>query len=157
MICIIALFVFAVLSLFSAKYRTLAREAFNCVFLRITLRPCDTGFDKKMKMKIVGKLMRKNKKAASFVFKHFEAISWSFTALFFISLLVTANGIYNLAVYGSCEPHSDFCIFNLNQTGPSCGYARCEEFGCDCGDNCTAENNFAACEGECKCEPEVCG
>jgi hypothetical protein len=160
MICLVALFVFAVLGLFSAKYRSLAKEAFNCVFLRMTLRPCDTGFDRKMKMKLVGKLMTKNRKIAGFVFRHFEVLSWVFTLLFFASLLTFAKGTYNFAVYGSCEPHSDFCIFNLNNSGPSCGSSYCEEFGCNCGDfenNCTLENNFAACDGNCECNTEVCG
>ncbi|MFH1751571.1 MAG: hypothetical protein ABH821_01380, partial [archaeon] len=60
MICIIALVVLAVLSVFSARYRPYAREAFNCVFRRLTLRKCNTSFDKKMKMKISSRLATKN-------------------------------------------------------------------------------------------------
>ncbi len=43
MICIFAFFVFAFLAIFSVTYRPLAKEAFECVFRRITLRPCETA------------------------------------------------------------------------------------------------------------------
>ncbi len=62
MICLIALFIFAVLGIFSAKYRELSKEAFNCVFRRITLRKCETGFDKKMKAGFVSRLIGKSHK-----------------------------------------------------------------------------------------------
>jgi hypothetical protein len=138
MICVLALVVFAVLSIFSAKYRSIAKEAFNCVFLRITLRPCDTGFDKKMKMKIVGKLMRKNKKAAGVVFKYFEALSWGFTILFFASLIIASQGLYNLAVYGTCDPVTNVCIFTPDTPECECvhGVTTCET-NQDCGSDCS--------------------
>jgi hypothetical protein len=138
MICVVALFVFAVLGLFSAGYRSLAREAFNCVFLRMTLRPCDTGFDRKMKMKLVGKLMTKNRKIAGFVFRHFELLSWGFTAIFFASLIITANSIYNLAVYGTCDPVNNICIFSPQKPECTCvpGVTTCET-AADCGPDCT--------------------
>ena len=142
MICVLALAVFAVLSLFSAKYRSLTLEAFNCVFRRLTLRPCDTGFDKKIKMKIVGKLMSKNKEIAGFVFKNFEALSWTFTIIFFASMLIAAQGIYNLAVYGTCDPVNNVCIFNPNE--PSC---KCE-IGAPC--------NNSSCGSGCTCVEGTC-
>ncbi len=140
-LCIIALFVFAVLGLFSAKYRSLAKEAFNCVFRLVTLRPCDTGFDKKMKMKLVGKLMTTNKNLAGFVFKHFEALSWVFTILFFASLIITAQGIYNLVVYGTCDPVNNMCILAPHK--PECNCV--EGIPCNpkvpCGPGCTCVND----------------
>ncbi len=115
MICLIALFVFAVLSVFSAKYRDYFREALNCIFRRATLRKCDTGFDKKMKAKIVGRLMKGNPKIAAGVFRHFEAISWFFTILLFTSMAYSVDGLYNYAVYGNCDGaySSAFCVFNV--------------------------------------------
>ena len=49
MICILALIVFGILGIFSAKYREFAREAFKCVSLRVTLRKCESRFDEQMK------------------------------------------------------------------------------------------------------------
>ena len=62
MICIIALVVFGTLGIFSATHRKIAREAFECVFKRINLKPCDSALDKKLKSQITGKLMRKKPK-----------------------------------------------------------------------------------------------
>jgi len=137
-LCIVALFVFAVLGLFSAGYRSLAKEAFNCVFRLVTLRPCDTGFDKKMKMRLVGKLMTTNKELAGFVFKNFELLSWAFTLLFFASLIITSQGIYNLIVYGTCDPVTNICIFKPESPECGCvhGVTPCES-NQDCGSDCT--------------------
>jgi len=111
-ICIIALVVFAVLGIFSAKYRILAREAFDCVFRRVTLRPCNTGFDAKMKGKITGRLMQRSTRLASFAYKYFEVFSWIFTILMIVSLVLTAQAFYNLAVYGTCDPQSGSCVLS---------------------------------------------
>lgn len=164
MICLIALVVFAVLGIFSAKYRALSIEAFNCVFRRLTLRKCETGFDKKMKAGIVSKLMHKSPLAAKAVHRHFELISWFFTFSLIISAYYAGLGAYNYAVYGNCNgPHSDgFCIYNPLGSGSnvSCGSEHCAENGCTCGgreENCTASNNFAACNGNCTCNQTVCG
>ncbi|MBI5061076.1 MAG: DsbA family protein [Candidatus Aenigmarchaeota archaeon] len=131
MICIIALVVFGIIGIFSARYRTYAKEAFSCVFRRITLRPCTTGFDQKMKMKITGKLMKKSPRAAGFVYKHFEIISWTFTIIFIATTIYTAYSGYNYYIYGNCYgPESDggicpYAVFeetysptNLSYTGP---------------------------------------
>jgi hypothetical protein len=37
MICLIALVVFGIMSIFSVGFRPLAKESFNCVFRRLTL------------------------------------------------------------------------------------------------------------------------
>jgi protein-disulfide isomerase len=114
MICILALVVFGIMGLFSATHRTIAKEAFDCVFRRITLRPCTSGFDQKMKGKIVGKLINKSPKAARFVNKRFELLSWIMVAIFFISMAYSAIGGYNYYIYGNCNgPNEEgFCIFD---------------------------------------------
>ena len=114
MICLIALFVFALLSVFSASYRPLARRAFDCVFRRLTLRPCDTGFDTEMKSKITAKLLAISPKTAKLVNKNFEALSWAFTVMMFASLFFSAQGLYNWYYFGNCNgPQTTaFCIFN---------------------------------------------
>ena len=110
MICVVAMVVFAMLGVFSAKYRSYAAEAFSCVFNRITLRPCETGFDQKMKMKVVTKTFKRSKRIGKFMYKHFEAISWVFTILLVLSLGYTLFSLYNLALFGSCDPIGGSCV-----------------------------------------------
>ena len=122
MICIIALVVFAVLGIVSAKYRTYFFEALDCVSKRVTLRKCTTSFDKKMKLKITTRVARVNKRIGSFTFKHFETISWILTILMILSMVwslyVGVVGVYNWVAYGNCNgPNSaEACVLN-NITG----------------------------------------
>ena len=78
MICIIALVVFSIMGIFSLTYRNLAKEAFDCVFRRITFRPCNTGFNEKIKSQLVAKLLNKSVFAARIFNKYFEVFSWAF-------------------------------------------------------------------------------
>jgi len=110
--CLVALVVLAFMSIFSAKYRSWTKEAFDCVARRLTLRPCRTSFNEKVKAKITGTLMKRNMGVARFTHKHFEAISWVFTIVMFVSLAYTAYGFYNLATIGTCDPITGNCIFN---------------------------------------------
>jgi hypothetical protein len=148
-VCFIALFVFGFLAIFSAKYRPFAKEAFNCVFKRMTLRKCDTGFDKKLKAKITGKLMRKNLKFGSFIYRYFEAISWGFTAVLVFSLVFSAIAIYNIAVYQNCNgPGSTYCPVT-GTTGVECPQVQqCDNPACDCqvGGQCICPDN-ESCKG----------
>jgi hypothetical protein len=162
MICFIALIVFAIMGLFSAKYRDYAKEAFDCVFRRLTLRKCNTSFDKKMKMKLTGKIMKRNPKVGGAVFKHFELISWAFTLLTIISFAYAAMGVYNFVVYDNCEGPDAVgpCIYNeLTGTheGPSCESQHCADYGCNCDAGCDESNDFSACDGNCDCIEAVCG
>ena len=110
-ICVIAMIVFGILGIFSVGYRQLAMEAFDCVFKRITLRPCTTGFDQKMKSKITAKLMR-FPRLARFTYRYFELMSWFFTITLVLSMGYTAYSVYNLAVYHTCDPqHPQNCVF----------------------------------------------
>jgi len=119
MICLIALVTFGILGLFSAKYRTIAKEAFDCVFRRLTLRKCTTSFDKKMKSKITGKLMKRHAGFARGVYRHFEIISWFFTITMILSLGYSAFSVYNFLAFGNCNgPDSnEFCVFDPFVTG----------------------------------------
>ncbi|NTV22989.1 MAG: DsbA family protein [Nanoarchaeota archaeon] len=113
MICIIALIIFSIMSIFSVRYRALAKEAFDCVFRRMTFRPCTSGLDRRLKTSILGKVSRKHLGMAKFVARHFEAISWFFTILMFVSLFFTAQGIYNYVVYGNCNgEQGGFCVYD---------------------------------------------
>ena len=150
MICLIALFVFAVLGIFSARYRSLARQAFRCVFLKVTFRPCDVELDTKIKSTLTSKLLKRSPRVARFFYKRFELISWAFTIVFFASMAYTVYGLYNLYVYGTCDPHSEVCIFDVG--APACG---CENV-CQCEVQTCESPEYKACEGDCQCQREVC-
>ena len=107
--CIIALIIFGIMGIFSASHRELAKEAFDCVFKRITFRPCNSGFKEKIKGKILSKIISRSTFLAKMVNKHYEILSFVFFVLMVGSTIWVFNGVYNFYVYGSCN--------GLNQTG----------------------------------------
>jgi hypothetical protein len=109
-ICIVALAVFAVLGIFSVHYRKLAKEALTCVKNMLLFQPCVTKLDEKIKSKVTIKLM-KTPALARFFYKNFKLLSWIFTITFFASMIYSVYGIYNLVVFGSCQPGS-VCVIN---------------------------------------------
>lgn len=121
MICIVAMIIAGILSIFSASYREIAKDAFNCVFKNLTLRKCDSGADQRLKTAITAKMMKFSPKTAGFTFKYFNIISWIFVILLFASVVYSAYGFYNFIQYGNCNgpeanPNS-FCIFDPFQNG----------------------------------------
>lgn len=112
--CIIALIIFGILGIFSATHRALAKEAFDCVFRRITFRPCNTGFQEKIKGKILSRLITHSTFLAKMVNKHYEILSWIFFILMMGSMIWVLRGGYNFYVYGSCNGlnQSGFCAFD---------------------------------------------
>jgi hypothetical protein len=115
MLCVASLIVLSILGLFSASHRKLAREALDCVLRRATLRPCNTGFDTKIKSKILGSLITKSPKVAKFVSKRFELLSWVFITLTIVSFLWSVRGVYNFWAWGHCEGQfasGGFCVFD---------------------------------------------
>ena len=131
MICVIALIVFGILGILSAKYRLIAKEAFSCVFKKLTLRKCDTGLDTRLKSQITSKFMKFSPPAGRFLYRYFEWFSWILLILTLASIFFVGQGIYNYALYGNCNgPNSNaFCIFdplgtnkpaNVTGTGEVC-------------------------------------
>ena len=111
-VCIIAMVVFGIMGIFSAKYRRMAKEAFRCTFRMIQLKPCDTGFDQRVKTAITSKLMR-FPSAAKFVYNNFDAISWVFVLTFFLSIAGLVYGFYNYVIFGNCNgPSGGTCVYN---------------------------------------------
>ncbi|MDD5177837.1 MAG: hypothetical protein PHT54_00970 [Candidatus Nanoarchaeia archaeon] len=146
MICVIAMVVFGILGIFSVKYRTIAKESFDCVFRRITLRPCTTGLDERLKGQITGKLMKRSPKIAAFTYKYFEVFSWLFLILLIGSLVYSGISAYNLIAYGNCggpDPE-DFCVFD-----PST-YSTDEACECTTDKDCTCPESVCKClDGKC--------
>jgi len=101
---LVALVVFSVMSIWSAKYRRLAKEAFKCVRKTLMLSPCDMAFEQKVKAKVTAKLLNISPTLARGFYQNFRIFAWAFTASFFVSLFITAYSFYNFAVYGSCDP-----------------------------------------------------
>ncbi|MDO8626975.1 MAG: thioredoxin domain-containing protein, partial [Candidatus Diapherotrites archaeon] len=111
-ICIIAFAIFAILGIFSAKYRELAKESFGCVFSTITLRPCTTGFDNKLKTRISVSFAKFNPAIGGFLYKNFKTLSLVFTILMIASLGYSIYSVYNLVAFGNCNgPQGGFCAF----------------------------------------------
>ncbi|MBS3068832.1 thioredoxin domain-containing protein [Candidatus Micrarchaeota archaeon] len=114
MICFIALFVFGVLSIFSAKYRPFAKQAFDCTFRRLTLRACNTSLEEEVKSKTVAWALSKNAAFAKLLNRHWELLSWAFTLLMFASLAYSLLGLVNYIYYGDCNGPTPggFCIYS---------------------------------------------
>ncbi len=131
MICILTLVVAGILGIFSVSHRRLAKEAFDCVFRRLTLRKCQTSLDERIKGKITAKLMKRSSWLAGFVDNHFEIFSWMLTLLLIVSLGYTVFGGINFYLYGNCNgPNEDgFCVFD--PTGANTGMSTVAD---SCGD-----------------------
>lgn len=114
MFCLIALIILSILGIFSATNRALAREALDCVLRRVTLRPCNTGFDEKMKARILGVLINRSEKAARFISRYFEVIAWFFFVLLMASSIFMIRGLYLFYTTGSCNGinKTGFCVFD---------------------------------------------
>jgi hypothetical protein len=161
MICIIALVVFGILGIFSAAYRKLAAEAFDCVFRRITFRPCHSGLDKRLKSQIVGSIMKRSPRAANFTYKYFEVFSWAFIILTAATLAAMGVSFYNYVEYRNCNgpnaPENSFCIYKdiadaagTFKADPKCANPSCQNINCTC-TNATEclTKNIASCNATC--------
>lgn len=112
--CIVGIVVFAILGIFSAKYRYYFKQSLHCISRQIQLKPCDTNFDNMMKAKISVGLGKLSPTLGRFIYKHFVLLSWVLIILMFASIALMGLGVYNYWAYGNCNgPNSsDFCIFN---------------------------------------------
>ena len=108
--------VFGVMGIFSAKYRQLAKDAFHCTFNMVQLKPCDTGFEQRVKSYMTAKLMP-IPSVAKFFYNNFTTISWILVATFFLSIGGLVYGVYNYVAFGNCNgPNStQFCVFNSSK------------------------------------------
>ncbi len=130
MICIVALIIFSILGIFSATHRQMAKEALDCVFRRVTLRPCNTGFKEKIKSHMVAKLLNRSTFLARAFNRYYEVFAWIFFILMIASTFYVVKGGYNYYLYGSCNGlnQSGFCAFDpkgennkVTEINASCG------------------------------------
>jgi len=114
MFCIVAAVVLSIMGIFSASNRQLAKEALDCVFHRITFRPCTTGFDEKMKAKILGTVITRSERSARFLNKNFELLSWTFFVVLLAASIMFVRGFYLFYTTGSCNGvnSTGFCVFD---------------------------------------------
>ncbi len=118
MLCIAAFIVFAILGIFSAKYRSLTAKAWYCVRKRITFKPCDINFGEEVKSRLLGKMILKRPRLAKFLDKWLDWFAFAFVALSIWSLVsVTLAGL-NLWVYDTCDPVSGE---SCSLSGEACG------------------------------------
>jgi len=147
-VCILAVFIFGFLGIFSVKYRKLTKDSLECAYSKILRKPCHTNLDQRIKGKVVGKLMTKSPRTARLVGNNFNLIVGGLMLLTILSMVVSGYyaglGAYNYAVYGNCNgPDSnDFCIYQplSSLEGCECSpdteqcdfYPNCDDEGCDC-------------------------
>ena len=147
-LCFLALPIFAILGIFSIKYRKLTLDALECLFKTATLRKCESGLDDKIKSDLTGKVLKLSPKTAKFFYKHYKIISWIILIIFIWSLYGTSVGMYNYYKHGNCngENSDEFCIFDplegisttktgepcecLEETGEDCNCEPGEDCGC---------------------------
>ncbi len=131
MFCIASFIVLSILGIFSATNRQLAKEALDCVFHRVTFRPCTTGFDKKMKAKLVGGLLTRSVPVAKFISRYFEVISWIFVVLFILSLAFGIRGLVLYYTTGSCNGlnSTGLCVFDPKGQNSTTSSINCSTSG----------------------------
>jgi hypothetical protein len=105
MFCIAAFIVLAIISIFSASHRKLAKKAWGCTFRRITFRPCDVSFKEDTKNKILAKVAHRTPKLVKAADIGIEIASFAFVVLTVWSLLSVVMSGVNLFVWGTCSPN----------------------------------------------------
>lgn len=104
MFCIAAFIILLIISVFSARYRQMAKKAWSCTARRITFRPCDTNFKDELKNKMLSKVAVKTPRLVKAADVAIEVGAAIVVLLTIWSLLVTFKAGLNLYVYGTCNP-----------------------------------------------------
>ena len=104
MFCIAAFIVLAIISIFSASHRKLAKQALSCTLRRVTLRPCDSSFKEETKNKLLSHVANKTPKLVKAADIGIEIASFLLVILTIWSLAITVESGLNLFVWGTCNP-----------------------------------------------------
>lgn len=125
-LCLLALPIFAILGIFSVKYRKLTKDALECLFKTVTLRKCESGLDDRIQSSITGMFLKFSPRLAKFFYKYYKIISFLILALFIWSIVISGIGLYNYIQYGNCNGPAavGFCIFD--PTGQNNGVSECK-------------------------------
>ncbi len=126
MLCIIAFVIFLILFPilgFFPEYRRLFARSWECVFKKITLKPCDINLGEELKNKLLGKIALRFPKITKFLDKTFSFWAFLFVVLNIWSLVYVGLAGLNLFVYDTCEPASgegcalsgDSCSISIDQ------------------------------------------
>ncbi|HIH39461.1 TPA: hypothetical protein HA219_01940 [Candidatus Woesearchaeota archaeon] len=120
-LCLLALPVFAILGIFSLKYRNLTKDALECLFKTVTLRKCSSGLDDRIKSDVTGTFLKYSPRTAKLFYRHYRIISWIIFILFIWSVYASSVGVYNYAKHGNCSgPQSSaFCVIKTVGDGGS--------------------------------------
>lgn len=113
-LCFIALFVFGIMGIFSAKYRSLAKEALDCFWTTVQFKPCQGTLDDRMRRGILSAAFKISPNLTKYINKYFTLLSWAFVFLFFASFAYSLVSAYNFYLYGNCNGpgQTGFCIFD---------------------------------------------
>lgn len=106
MLCIAAFIIFAILGIFSASYRSLAKKAWKCTLRKMTFRPCDINFQEEAKAKLLGRFIITKPRLARLLDRWIGVFASVFVILSVWSLLVVLNSGLNLLVYDTCNPNN---------------------------------------------------
>lgn len=107
MLCILSFFVFAILGIFSASHRELAKKAWYCLVRKIQFKPCDINFNEELKGKMLGKLIFTHPRLGSFLYKWADVLSIIFVVLSIWSLWAVVRSSVYLIAYDTCDPYSE--------------------------------------------------
>lgn len=106
MFCIAAFIVLAIISIFSVKYRKMAKQAWSCTLHRVTFRPCDTSFKEETKSKLLSHVATRAPKFVKYADFVIEFLSFILVILTVWSLYVALMALLNLFVWGTCNPNN---------------------------------------------------
>ncbi len=118
MFCIAAFIIFAILGIFSASYRSLAKKAWKCTLRKMTFRPCDINFQEEAKARLLGRFVITRPRLAKFLDRWIGVFASAFVILSAWSLLVVLNSGLNLLVYDTCNPNN---AESCSLAGEACG------------------------------------
>lgn len=104
MFCIAAFIVLAIISIFSVRYRKLAKKAWDCTLRRVTFRACDTSFKEETKSKLLSHVAKRTPRLVKAADIGIEIASFALVILTIWSLLTALNAGLNLFVWGTCTP-----------------------------------------------------
>ena len=107
MLCILAFIVFLILFPilgFFPEYRVYFKRSWECVFKKITLKPCDINLGEELKNKFIGSIFKLSPKFASFLDKTFTFWAFLFVIINIWSLGYVGIAGLNLWVHDTCTP-----------------------------------------------------